>query len=64
MFLDQLLHRFPVMEKAEVKQMINGPESFTPDGKYILGEAPEVGTHDMWVRKLNTNWQIYPGKGS
>ena len=25
-----------------VKQFINGPESFTPDGNFILGEAPEV----------------------
>ena len=24
------------------KQFINGPESFTPDGNFILGEAPEV----------------------
>ena len=22
--------------------MINGPESFTPDGNFILGEAPEL----------------------
>jgi len=22
--------------------MTNGPESFTPDGRYIFGEAPEV----------------------
>ena len=22
--------------------MVNGPESFTPDNQYIIGEAPEV----------------------
>ena len=27
---------------AGIKQLINGPESFTPDGNFILGEAPEV----------------------
>ena len=27
---------------AGIKQFINGPESFTPDGNFILGEAPEV----------------------
>ncbi|TAG18059.1 MAG: FAD-dependent oxidoreductase, partial [Rhodobacterales bacterium] len=27
---------------AGVKQLINGPESFTPDGNFILGEAPEL----------------------
>ena len=30
------------MQTAGIKQFINGPESFTPDGNFILGEAPEV----------------------
>ncbi len=34
--------RVPAMETAGVKSFINGPESFTPDGNFILGEAPEV----------------------
>ena len=34
--------RVPAMETAGIKQFINGPESFTPDGNFILGEAPEV----------------------
>jgi 4-methylaminobutanoate oxidase (formaldehyde-forming) len=33
--------RVPALESAEIRQMINGPESFTPDGNFILGEAPE-----------------------
>ena len=32
----------PALANAGIKQMINGPESFTPDGNFILGEAPEV----------------------
>ena len=36
------LHRTPCLETAEVKMLLNGPESFTPDGNFILGEAPEV----------------------
>jgi glycine cleavage system aminomethyltransferase T/glycine/D-amino acid oxidase-like deaminating enzyme len=35
------LHRTPVLETTEVRQLLNGPESFTPDGNFILGEAPE-----------------------
>ncbi len=42
--LEQLLHRMPQLADAEIRQMVNGPESFTPDSKYILGEAPEVRT--------------------
>jgi 4-methylaminobutanoate oxidase (formaldehyde-forming) len=40
--MGQLLGRIPALEKAGVKQLINGPESFTPDGNFILGEAPEL----------------------
>ena len=40
--MKQALARVPALEKAGIKQMINGPESFTPDGNFILGEAPEV----------------------
>ncbi|HSE78295.1 MAG TPA: FAD-dependent oxidoreductase, partial [Alphaproteobacteria bacterium] len=36
------LHRTPALESAEVRQLLNGPESFTPDGNFILGEAPEL----------------------
>jgi sarcosine dehydrogenase len=34
--------RVPALATAGVNQLINGPESFTPDGNFILGEAPEL----------------------
>jgi 4-methylaminobutanoate oxidase (formaldehyde-forming) len=34
------IHRTPCLETAQVKMLLNGPESFTPDGNFILGEAP------------------------
>lgn len=34
------LHRTPVLEHTPVKMLLNGPESFTPDGNFILGAAP------------------------
>src|SRR4051812_35280873 len=40
--MEQALARVPALAKAGIKQVINGPESFTPDGNFILGEAPEV----------------------
>ena len=36
------LHRLPVLETAEVRTLVNGPESFTPDGAFILGESPDL----------------------
>ena len=40
--MELALGRVPALRDVGVKQLINGPESFTPDGNFILGEAPEV----------------------
>jgi sarcosine dehydrogenase len=40
--MGQAMNRIPALEQAGIKQMINGPESFTPDGNFILGRAPEL----------------------
>jgi sarcosine dehydrogenase len=40
--MEAALARIPALATAGIKQMINGPESFTPDGNFILGEAPEL----------------------
>ncbi|MGI9425607.1 MAG: FAD-dependent oxidoreductase, partial [Hyphomicrobiaceae bacterium] len=36
------IERVPALGSAQVKQFMNGPESFTADNNYILGEAPTV----------------------
>src|SRR6185369_3114572 len=38
----QALARVPALEEVGVVKLINGPEAFTPDGSFILGEAPEL----------------------
>lgn len=40
--MELALGRVPSLETVGVKQLLNGPESFTPDGNFILGEAPEM----------------------
>jgi 4-methylaminobutanoate oxidase (formaldehyde-forming) len=35
--------RVPALETAGARQLVNGPEAFTPDGSFILGEAPGLG---------------------
>lgn len=40
--MELALGRVPALAEAGIKQFINGPESFTPDGNFILGEAPEL----------------------
>lgn len=41
-FLQNGIQRVPSLETAEVRQLLVGPESFTPDNRYIVGEAPTV----------------------
>ncbi len=36
------LNRVPALEQAGIQLFFNGPESFTPDVRYYLGEAPEL----------------------
>ena len=40
--MESALHRVPVLQQTGIKKFYNGPESFTPDNQFILGEAPEV----------------------
>ena len=35
--------KLPVFGEAGIQLFFNGPESFTPDDRYILGEAPTLG---------------------
>ncbi|MCV6584766.1 MAG: FAD-dependent oxidoreductase [Marinibacterium sp.] len=36
------LHRLPALETAQVKMLLNGPESFTPDNAFMLGETADT----------------------
>ncbi|RUT88627.1 MULTISPECIES: FAD-dependent oxidoreductase [unclassified Mesorhizobium] len=40
--MENALVRVPQLAEAEVKKFYNGPESFTPDNNFLLGEAPEL----------------------
>jgi heterotetrameric sarcosine oxidase gamma subunit len=35
-------HRIPALEKAKFEKFVNGPESFTPDNNFLMGETPEL----------------------
>jgi 4-methylaminobutanoate oxidase (formaldehyde-forming) len=36
------LHRLPALEAAGFERFVNGPESFTPDSNFLLGETAEL----------------------
>ena len=39
--MENALLRIPALEHTGLKKLYNGPESFTPDNHFILGEAPQ-----------------------
>ena len=41
-YLFNAMKRIPMLEKTGIRKFFNGPESFTPDTNYLLGETPEV----------------------
>ncbi len=45
--LEKAVERMPILADAGIQTFFNGPESFTPDDRYLLGETPEV--KDLFV---------------
>lgn len=45
-WIERAIHRFPSLDKAGIKLLFTGPESFTPDGQFMIGPAPGMrGMH-------------------
>jgi glycine cleavage system aminomethyltransferase T/glycine/D-amino acid oxidase-like deaminating enzyme len=40
--MESAVARIPALAETGIKKFYNGPESFTPDNQFILGEAPEL----------------------
>ncbi len=40
--MEKALNRLPTLEHVGIQLFFNGPESFTPDDRYLLGEAPNL----------------------
>ena len=41
-YLEKSFHRLPMLENIGIRKFFSGPESFTPDTQYLLGETAEV----------------------
>jgi glycine cleavage system T protein len=60
--MEQAIARVPALANVGVKKMINGPESFTPDGNFILGRASECA--NMFVGAGFNAFGIAAGGGA
>ena len=41
--LEEGKRRIPALETSGFAKFVNGPESFTPDNQFILGDTPTLG---------------------
>ncbi|KAG0724199.1 Pyruvate dehydrogenase phosphatase regulatory subunit, mitochondrial [Chionoecetes opilio] len=56
-------HRLPVMKGIQYEPLVNSPDTFTPDGKWILGEAPEIDNYFVAVGMNGNSLQGCGGVG-
>jgi len=45
LLLENILHRVPAMKSAVLEKLCTGAEAFSPDGKWVLGQAPETANY-------------------
>ena len=41
--MEAAIRRVPAVEDADIVQLVNGPEGFTPDNEFVLGESEVAG---------------------
>jgi 4-methylaminobutanoate oxidase (formaldehyde-forming) len=62
-FIELAARRLPLLNDIGIKLFFNGPESFTPDDRYILGEAPEVEHYFVAAGFNSVGYQSGGGAG-
>ena len=61
--LETALKRLPALENVGIQLFFNGPESFTPDDRYLLGPTPEVENFYVAAGFNSTGIQSSGGAG-
>ena len=63
LFWDNAVLRVPTMEAAGIDRFVVSAESFTPDNRYLMGEAPEVRNFYLATGLNSTGIAAGPGVG-
>ncbi|MGZ4806415.1 MAG: GcvT family protein [Ilumatobacteraceae bacterium] len=63
-FYEIAMHRIPALATAGIRLFFGGPESFTPDGVYHFGEAPNLQNFFIAAGFNSTGFLTGPGIGS
>jgi 4-methylaminobutanoate oxidase (formaldehyde-forming) len=62
-FIEMASRRLPILNEVGIQLFFNGPESFTPDDRYILGPAPELDGYWVGAGFNSVGFQSGPGAG-
>ena len=62
-FIEMAARRLPLLNTTGIKLFFNGPESFTPDDRYILGPAPQLEGYWVAAGFNSVGFQSGPGAG-
>jgi glycine cleavage system aminomethyltransferase T/glycine/D-amino acid oxidase-like deaminating enzyme len=62
-FVEMAARRLPLLNDIGIQLFFNGPESFTPDDRYILGEAPGLSGYFVAAGFNSIGFQSGPGAG-
>ena len=57
------IKRVPLLEKVGIRTFFNGPESYSYDGQFTLGTAPDLSNYFMLAGLNSTGIQTGPGAG-
>ncbi|GAA1955462.1 FAD-dependent oxidoreductase [Nocardioides panacihumi] len=63
-FYERMMERVPILADAGIRLHFCGPESFTPDGQYHLGEAPYLRNYFVAAGFNSVGFLSGPGAGS
>lgn len=61
--LEMLLERVPAIQNVGIRTFFNGPEGYTPDGKYVLGNMAGCSNYFVAGGFNSTGIQSGPGAG-
>lgn len=57
-YISAATRRMPILKESQYDFLLNTPDAFTPDGKWILGEAPEVGNYFVCAGMNGNSLQV------
>ncbi len=61
--LELAMNRVPLLQEIGIRTFFNGPESYSYDGRFTLGEAPDIKGYFVLAGVNSTGIQSGPGAG-